>query len=329
MRALLFALLLLSVALALLFPKALEASLPHLSWKALLALASFMVASDALKRSGFFYWSASKLCSRGTKTLAPLAYLSGALLMNDAAMFVIIPIAVAAGASTVEVSALATLINLGSTVSPFGSPQNVLVWVKYRLPFTAFLSLFPYTLLPSLVAVTFLGKERVELRPSVDWVGAALGLCALIATVVLVQEGMAAEALILSLTIFVFKFKCLPKVDLELLAVLALMMVDFWALSGLLSIRVEGRLETFLLAAGLSQVISNVPTTVVLMAAGAPWKPLILGADLGGLGTPVASLANLIAIRLSASDALEFTKVNALLLAVALLWAAPLLALLP
>ena len=47
-----------------------------------------------------------------------------------------------------------------------------------------------------------------------------------------------------------------------------------------------------------SQVISNVPAAVLLSEFTTNWHSLLLGVDLGGLGTPIASLASLIAFRL-------------------------------
>src|SRR5699024_2375785 len=47
-----------------------------------------------------------------------------------------------------------------------------------------------------------------------------------------------------------------------------------------------------------SQVISNVPAAVLLSEFTGDWRSLLVGVDVGGLGTPVASLASLIALRI-------------------------------
>ena len=54
----------------------------------------------------------------------------------------------------------------------------------------------------------------------------------------------------------------------------------------------------FAVALAASQVISNVPAAVLLSEFTSNWPALLLGVDLGGLGTPIASLASLIAMRL-------------------------------
>jgi hypothetical protein len=63
-----------------------------------------------------------------------------------------------------------------------------------------------------------------------------------------------------------------------------------------LSTAIKG--HELLLGAALSQVISNVPATLLLAGFTDNARELLLGVDIGGLGTPVASLASLISIKL-------------------------------
>mgnify|MGYP007129707348 CR=1 FL=1 len=78
----------------------------------------------------------------------------------------------------------------------------------------------------------------------------------------------------------------------------------------------------------LSQVISNVPAAMLLSGFTADYPALLLGVNLGGLGTLIASMASLISYKLyAAADGartgkymLFFTAVNVVLLAV--LWGA-------
>lgn len=55
--------------------------------------------------------------------------------------------------------------------------------------------------------------------------------------------------------------------------------------------------NALLTSAVSSQFISNVPSAVLLANFTDDWQGLLLGVDLGGLGTPIASLASLIALR--------------------------------
>ena len=54
----------------------------------------------------------------------------------------------------------------------------------------------------------------------------------------------------------------------------------------------------------MSQVISNVPAAVLLSGFTEQGKELLLGVDIGGLGTPIASLASLIAYQYYAKSKL-------------------------
>jgi Na+/H+ antiporter NhaD/arsenite permease-like protein len=65
---------------------------------------------------------------------------------------------------------------------------------------------------------------------------------------------------------------------------------------GLLRLALEK--STLLTAVLSSQVISNVPAAVLLSGFTDQWKPLLQGVNIGGLGTPVASLASLITLKL-------------------------------
>ena len=56
--------------------------------------------------------------------------------------------------------------------------------------------------------------------------------------------------------------------------------------------------NTLLTAVGASQVISNVPAAVLLSGFTESWQDLLAGVNIGGLGTPIASLASLITLKL-------------------------------
>ena len=47
-----------------------------------------------------------------------------------------------------------------------------------------------------------------------------------------------------------------------------------------------------------SQIISNVPTTLLLSGFSDNWRPLIIGTNLGGLGTLIASMASLVTYKI-------------------------------
>ena len=88
-------------------------------------------------------------------------------------------------------------------------------------------------------------------------------------------------------------------------------------------VKVRNKENTLLTAVGASQVISNVPAAVLLSGFTTDWKGLLLGVNVGGLGTLIASLASLISFRFYAAEKdssagkylLVFTLVNVIGLA--------------
>ena len=68
----------------------------------------------------------------------------------------------------------------------------------------------------------------------------------------------------------------------------------------LLSSLLDGHVE--LVAVLTSQVISNVPAALLLSGFTTQWKPLIVGCNLGGLGTLIASMASLISYKMVARE---------------------------
>ena len=132
--------------------------------------------------------------------------------------------------------------------------------------------------------------------------------------------------LIVLAVLLVLDRKTLGKADFMLL----LTFVAFFVFAGNLA-RMEAvdrllrRLLTgreYLTALLASQVISNVPAALLLSGFTDRARALLLGVNIGGLGTPIASLASLISLKLysHADEAhtgrylLEFTLVNLLFL---------------
>ena len=117
-------------------------------------------------------------------------------------------------------------------------------------------------------------------------------------------------------------------VDYGLLATFAFFFIfvgnirNIGAVSEFITKLMDGR--EMLASAAVSQVISNVPAAVMLSGFTENSRALVLGTNLGGLGTVVASLASLISFRvyIETDNAKPlrylgvFTLVNVLLLAV-------------
>ena len=323
------------VAYAVMIP--LDPSLPRRSLRLLeprvyAALVALLVASRGLELSGLPARAASRLLARLRgrpgllySSIVLAAGASAALMTNDAALFVYLPLVMSLerilGTPLTGLYVLVALsVNTLSMVSPIGNPQNLYIWQHYRLSAAGFIAgIAPYALagLGLLVAYTaFLRGPPVQ-APSpppvrLDKPLAAASLTAILGVAVLGSMGMQYEVLLLAVALVAaVRPQALRAVDAPLLAVFALLFIEFGEASRLAASHIPAPtspLGAMLLAAGLSQAVSNVPATILLahLVPRRLWVPLAVGANVGGTGLATGSMANLILLRLTHVDARSY-----------------------
>jgi len=301
-------------------------------WKSLSLITALILTSKGLELSGVFSRLAPKLVelSHGSERrlvlyLVPIVVTSSAIIMNDTAMLVFVPLVIATAdiarinvSRAVTVSAIAA--NVGSALTPIGNPQNIIIWNTYGLSFMEFVrAMCPYVSLWvfCLVLSAFLLKDDemdVMKPPSVVLNGRLLFFSAflLIANILLTESGH--HWMTLPLTVIVLLVtgrEALLGFDWALVLTFAFIFVDFGEVARLISGSSwlpSGGLVLLLASAGLSQLISNVPATVVFLGSKPEWLPLALGVNLGGTGIITGSLANLIALRISGIGIKDFHR---------------------
>ena len=302
-----------------------RAYLEYLDLRTLALLYCLMVVVSGLTRSGAFSALAHFLCtscSGGRRLgllLILLCFFSSMLITNDVALISFVPFTAAVFSScsdrrlllrTVALETVAA--NMGSILTPVGNPQNLYLYSAFDmspgqlLRCTAPLWLLSLAvLLPLSLLLPRARLSRPEGPPvNVDRRTLALscGLFLLCTAAVLRFIPWYALLAALVLILLIFDRRLLTGADFMLL----LTFVCFFVFSGNL-----GRMETvrsaaqavlsgreLLTGALLSQVISNVPAAVLLSGFTENGQALLMGVDIGGLGTPVASLASLIGLRL-------------------------------
>ncbi len=328
-----------------------RAYLGYVDFRTLALLYALMVVSAGLRKAGAMDCLAHLVCCRAGSaralgvTLVAVTFFSSMLITNDVALLTFIPFALVLlgmtgrGQDLVLTVVLQTAAaNLGSMLTPVGNPQNLFLYSYYGLSAGDFFRITAPVWALSL-ALTLLGclaLPRVRLAPGLGeapkpdkrLLGLYLGLFALCLLSVfrLLPWPWMLAALVIMLLIL--DRETLLKADFLLL----LTFLAFFIFSGNLA-RLEA-VETLLrrLLAGreyltallASQVVSNVPAALLLSGFTENAKELLLGVDIGGLGTPVASLASLISLKLYSRSPgaktgrflLVFTLVNLLLLAV-------------
>lgn len=292
--------------------------------RTLCILFCFMAAVAGMRECNLFGTLAGRLLAgeRSMRALCTilvaLPFLSSMLVTNDVALIAFVPFTVLvlelAGRrdAMIPVIVMQTLgANLGSMLLPFGNPQNLFIHSKYGLDF-----MDPVTLLGPLVVIGGVllfalclgfGKGRVKVgmnkdrdvrNPGLLMLSTVLFLLSVAAVLRIVpyQVVLAATTVSFLLT----RRSVLLKVDYELL----LTFVFLFVFTG--NIATSDAVGDFLgdvmsrdpmfASLGLSQVVSNVPAATLLSNFTDDWSGLMAGVDIGGFGTPIASMASMISL---------------------------------
>lgn len=305
----------------------------YIDFRTLAILFCLMGVMSGLQKTGVFQWVAQALLGK-VKTARQLAWIlvllcffSSMAVTNDVALITFVPFTFIvldlAGAEArkqllVPVVTLQTVAaNLGSMLTPIGNPQNLYLYGKAGLSLSSFvLLMLPYTLVSILlvmlwsavqtrkynapIAVSF--SEHVRLADKKIQLAVYLLLFAadLLTVARAIPYGLA--LLITIIGILLADRSIFARLDYSLL----LTFVGFFVFIGNM-----GRLPVFhdflqrivsgselLTGAAASQVISNVPAALLLSGFTDNLAPLIIGVNIGGLGTLIASMASLISYKL-------------------------------
>lgn len=331
--------------------------LHYIDFRVLCLLLCLMAVVAGLKAIGLFHWLTYQLLHRIRSghalsvTLIMLPFFSSMFVTNDVALIIFVPFTLmlleqlGCRKSIIPVTVFQTVAaNLGSMATPVGNPQNLYLYAFYNLGIREFFSVtIPLTavslVLLAVAAIPLLPKElpRQELKEAtIRSTGHLLTYLALFMLCLLTVFRVVPYPVTTAITVIVLFLtdrKLLQEIDFMLL----LTFVCFFTVSENL-----GRMDTvrtflqrllvsntLLTAVGTSQIISNVPAAVVLSGFTDQWRQLLSGVNIGGLGTPIASLASLITIkfymRWPNSNILRFlgffTAVNVITLVLLLLFA--------
>lgn len=299
----------------------------YVDYQTIALLFCLMAVMAGFQKLGIFSYIGRELLGRvrtgrqAAAVLVGLCFFSSMAITNDVALITFVPFALTvlrmAGLSglILPVVALQTIAaNLGSMLTPIGNPQNLYLYGKSGLGAGAFIRLMlPYCGLSlGLLAVSLLfvdngriRKERVgqETEGKICRGKAGMYLVLFAACVAAVARLLPWPAVLAAviLVLLVADRSVFLAVDYSLL----LTFVGFFVFIGNM-----GRLPVFkeflggillgreaLTAVAASQVISNVPAALLLSGFTDRWESLIVGANLGGLGTLIASMASLISYK--------------------------------
>ncbi|MDD6159694.1 MAG: SLC13 family permease [Oscillospiraceae bacterium] len=317
-------------------------------------LFALMAVMAGLRQLGLFRTMGEAMlrCTATTRQLEALLiflpFFTSMAVTNDVALITFVPFALEvlsmAGQEqrVIPVVAAQTIAaNLGSMTTPIGNPQNLYLYSHYGLSMGEFFSaLLPLTVVSALLLALFiLLRKSQPISVTLTHVSAPLpkGPLCLLLGLFLLCLGVVAGLLPLWLVcltvvaaLLIIDRTALLRVDYPLL----LTFVGFFVFVGNLG-RVplfrqffEGLLtgHEVICSVAASQIISNVPAALLLSGFTRQARSLLIGVNLGGLGTLIASMASLISYKYLANAFPEqkgkylarFTLANVIFLAVLL-----------
>lgn len=307
-------------------------SIPKMSYidfKVLILLFNLMVVVAAFKELKVLDSIAIgllKKCNTYTSislALVFITFISSMIVTNDVALITFVPLSIViarkANINVLKIVIFQTLAaNLGSSFTPMGNPQNLFIYSFYNLsPIDFFKITLPIVILAVLFLVLLVFKDK-KMNLSLDLEDVKIdnkrdvylfgGLFLIILLSVFHVIDYKVTFLITIVMVLILNKKLFSQVDYSLL----ITFIGFFIFVGNISTMdvvknfMEGILNspksTFLASVLSSQVISNVPATMLLSGFTDHFKELLLGVNIGGMGTLIASLASVISYKIYASE---------------------------
>ena len=302
--------------------------LGYFDFKTLACLFCVLAVVCALRNIRFFYTLAKAIVRKfrnariAILALVYITFIGSMLIANDMALLTFLPLGYFILHTTGKEKYLAfTFIiqniaaNLGGMLTPFGNPQNLYLYSKFNIPDAEFVSIMFPPFIVAIVLITaccliFVKNEPLEIEENAASlpVGRVIVYLLLFAVAILMvfrfmpyQLGL----IIIPLALLFLDRQALLQVDYGLLFTF----VFFFIFAGNMG-RMEAvreffsyllNINTLVFSAMSCQFISNVPSAILLSQFTDNYRELLLGVNIGGAGTLIASLASLITFK-------EYTK---------------------
>ena len=305
---------------------------PHIStyfemidFRVLILLFSLMGISAALESSKAFDALRDFLLKRCDSersfslVMIFLTFFASSLITNDVALIIFVPFTLKIVNTLMNVKKSAILIvletiaaNLGSMMLPVGNPQNLYLYSTFNLDVkTFFITILPYSFISALLLLgsvfIFFENKKITFNKqetTLDKKKASTFFILLLFSLLTVFRVVSEYVLIVVVicAFILFNKNSFKRVDYILLLTFCCFFIFSGNLSQNESVKTFFNLvinkSAFIVSLLTSQIISNVPSAVLLSQFTSDGVALLEGTNIGGLGTPVASLASLITIKL-------------------------------
>lgn len=297
--------------------------LGYFDLKTLVCLFCVLAVVCALKDVNFFYILAEKIVERFKNlrlcvlALVYITFIGSMLIANDMALLTFLPLGYFVLSSTGKEKYMAYVFilqnisaNLGGMLTPFGNPQNLYLYTKFNIPNLEFIKIMAPPFIAAITVITLcclaVKPEKLTLKdnpPKLDAKRTAFYLILFCFSLAIVFRGIPylLGAAVIFAALMLSDPHAIKSVDYPLLLTFVFFfifagnmaripaIVDF--MSGLL------QKNTLIFSILSCQLISNVPSAILLSGFTGNYEDLLVGVNIGGVGTLIASLASLITFR--------------------------------
>ena len=302
----------------------------YFDFKTLTCLFCVLAVVCALKNIRFFYTLAKKVvrlfknARMSVLALVYITFIGSMLIANDMALLTFLPLGYFVLTTTGKEKYMAfTFImqniaaNLGGMLTPFGNPQNLYLYSKFDIPNLEFMRIMapPFVLsvaLITLCCVAFVKPEPLYVEDEEKKLPkgrTAVYLLIFALSIAIVFRGIPywIGLIVIPISILLLDRNALAKVDYPLLLTFAFFFIFSGNMARIDVVRDFFSMllnkSTLLFSVTSCQVISNVPSAILLSQFTDNYQDLLVGVNIGGCGTLISSLASLITFR-------EYTKHN-------------------
>lgn len=302
--------------------------LGYFDFKTLTCLFCVLAIVCALRNIRFFYLLARKIVKQfknarlSILALVYITFIGSMLIANDMALLTFLPLGYLVLTTTGKEKYMAfTFImqniaaNFGGMLTPFGNPQNLYLYTKFNIPNQEFLGIMapPFIVAITLITVCclFVKPEPLQIPDEQiklpKWRTALYLLLFALAIAIVFRSIPYYIGLIIPAVLLFADIDALKKVDYPLLLTFVFFFIFAGNMARMDAVRTFFSMllnkSTLVFSTFSCQFISNVPSAILLSQFTENYRELLIGVNIGGVGTLIASLASLITFR-------EYTKHN-------------------
>lgn len=309
-----------------------------IDFNVLITLLSLMLIIEFLTQLKFIEYLSEmilKICKTKrhvAQAVTIITFIVSMFVTNDVGIIVMVPIFLNISktyfdtkSTVIILTLIITSANLGSGFFVIGNPQNIFLYNFYSLDLISFskitIEFSIISLLLLLLSTNFINNGKIYLENRNESLKSRrhvfINLALLISVVFFAKSlhFLLFIVVLIGIYITLYKREIFSRIDYGLLWTFICFFIIIGAIKSnyfvyhLIKSNMNSKINVYISAISISQLFSNVPTAILLSAFTKYKEALILGVNIGGLGTLIASMANLIGYRLIKKDDERVSKV--------------------